>query len=143
MLNRNGVFRHTRLDRVSRHAQLRPGISLTTMKSFTTYPSARGKHTINPGLLWEYSLENFDWQKNRRIVVERVMAMGRLSDFYAAFDLYGGIRGFKRIVRDEVIDMSPRDLNFACHAFNLDPTETRCYKQEQARQKALFQREDE
>lgn len=114
----------------------------STMKSFTTYKFECGKYTINPGLLWEYRLEDFDWQKNRRIVVERVMAMGRLTDFYAAFDLYGGIRGFKRIVRDEVIDMSPRDLNFACHAFHLDPTETRCYKHAQARQKAIFPTND-
>ncbi len=110
------------------------------MKCFTTYPIEKGKHRINPGLLWEYNLDTFDWQKFRRIVVERVVSLGRLSDFYAAFDLYGGYRGFRRIVRDEAIDLSPRNLDFACHAFNLDPSETLSYKREQARQKAIFQR---
>ena len=113
------------------------------MKCFTTYPAEKGKHQINPGLLWEYRLDTFDWQKSRRIVVERVVSMGRLSDFYAAFDLYGGYRGFRKIVRDEAIDLSPRDLNFACHAFNLDPAETRCYKHAQARQQAIFRCNDE
>lgn len=107
------------------------------MKCFTTYPVEKGKHKINPGLLWEYRLDNFDWQKNRWIVVERVVSLGRLSDFYAAFDLYGGYCGFRKIVRDEAIDLSPRNLDFACHALNLDPTETLCYKREQARKRAI------
>ena len=113
------------------------------MKFFTTYQSEKGKHKVNPGLLWGYNLESFDWQRYPRIVVERVVSLGRLSDFYAAFDLYGGYRGFWRIVRDEAIDLSPRNLDFACHAFNLDPTETLCYKREQARKRIVFQQSDE
>lgn len=115
------------------------GVVRHVMKCFTTYLLEKGKHRINPGLLWEYNLDTFDWQKYRRIVVERVVSLGRLSDFYAAFDLYGGYRGFRKIVRDEAIDLSPRNLDFACHAFNLDPVETNCYKHALARQKAIFQ----
>jgi hypothetical protein len=107
------------------------------MKIFTTYPLERGKHQINRGLLWEYSLINFDWQKYRKVVVERVITMGRLSDWYAAFDLYGGIRGFRRIARDEVVDLSQRNLEFACMALNLKITETKCYKQIQSRKAHL------
>lgn len=107
------------------------------MKAFSTYINERGKHRINPGLLWEYRLDNFDWQKYRRVVAERVISMGRLFDWYAAFDLYGGIRGFRKIACDEVVDLSPRDLEFMCRALNIEKTETRCYKQAQSR-KALL-----
>lgn len=107
------------------------------MKSFTTYKSERGKHQINRGLLWEYQMENFDWQKYRKIVAERVISMGRLSDWYGAFDLYGGIRGFRKIARDEVVDLSPRNLEFMCRALNIEITETRCYKQAQLRKAHL------
>ena len=103
------------------------------MTAFATYKDERGQHQLNKGLLWEYRLENFDWQKYRRVVAERVISMGRLSDWYAAFDLYGGIRGFRKIARDEVVDISPRDLNFVCHALNIKMEDTKCYKQAQLR----------
>lgn len=84
---------------------LSPGIGSTSSKE-------RGLHKVNPALLWDYQLDTFDWQKSRRVVVERVISMGRLSDWYGAFDLYGGIRGFRKIAKDEVIDLTPRNLDF-------------------------------
>ena len=110
------------------------------MTPLPQYRFERATNQINPGLLWEYRLDNFDWQKYRKIVVERVISLGRLTDWYAAFDLYGGIRGFKKIARDEVMDISPRDLNFICHVFGFDKTETRYYKHEMMRKDALAQR---
>lgn len=107
------------------------------MKIFTTYPQERGRHTVNPGLLWEYSMDQFDWQKYRRVVVERVISMGRLSDWYGAFDLYGGIRGFRKIARDEVVDLSPRNLDFMCMALNLKKGDTKCYRRQLLRQAHL------
>ena len=76
--------------------------TIYTMKIFQTYPQEKGKHKINPGLLWEYNLNSFDWQKYRRTVAERVISLGRLADWYGAFDLYGGIRAFRRIAKEEV-----------------------------------------
>ena len=107
------------------------------MTAFTTYKEERVRHPLNTGLLWEYHLDNFDWQKYRKTVAERVISMGRLSDWYAAFDLYGGIRGFRKIARDEVVDLSPRDLDFMCKALNIDKTKTKCYKQAQLRKARL------
>ena len=82
-------------------------------------------------------MEDFDWQKYHKVVAERVISMGRLSDWYGAFDLYGGIRGFHKIARDEVVDLSRRNLEFMCRALNLEITETRCYKQAQLRKARL------
>lgn len=107
------------------------------MRIFQTYTEEKGKHQINQGLLWEYCMDNFDWQKYRRVVVERVIKMGRLSDWYGAFDLYGGIRGFRKIARDEVVDLTPRELDFMCKALNIDILDTKCYKQAQLRRQHL------
>ena len=107
------------------------------MKIFQTYAKEKGKHQVNQGLLWEYRLEDFDWQKYRRVVVERVISMGRLFDWYGAFDLYGGIRGFRKIARDEVVDLNPRDLDFMCRALNIEKSETKCYRQAQLRKARL------
>lgn len=110
---------------------------MQTMTAFSTYKSEKGRQTINPGLLWDYQQEGFNWQKYRRVVAERVISMGRLSDWHAAFDLYGGISGFRKIVRDEVVDISPRDLNFVCHALNIKLEDTKCYRQAQLRKAHL------
>ena len=107
------------------------------MKIFTTYPQERGLHKINEGLLWDYRMAGFDWQKYRRVVVERVISMGRLSDWYGAFDLYGGVRGFRKIAKEEVVDLSPRNLDFMCRALNINKEDTKCYKQLQLRRAHL------
>lgn len=82
-------------------------------------------------------MDGFDWQKYRRVVAERVISMGRLSDWYAAFDLYGGIRGFRKIAKEEVVDLSPRNLDFMCRALNINIEDTKCYRQQQLRQAHL------
>lgn len=81
------------------------------MKVFVRYSKGKGLHKINPGLLCEYNLDTFDWQKSRRIVVKRVVSMGHLSDWYGAF-IYGGICGFRKIAKEEAVDVSPWNLNF-------------------------------
>lgn len=62
--------------------------------------------TLSPSLLWDYDLSCFDWWKSRKIVVQRVVERGWLSDYFAAFDLYGGIEGFRQIVK-ELPHLSP------------------------------------
>lgn len=38
---------------------------------------------INPTLLWEFDLANFDYQDMRNVVVQRVIERGRFNDYYA------------------------------------------------------------
>ena len=105
------------------------------MRIFESYRP--GGHAFNKGLLWEYDVDNIDLQKCRRLVATRVIELGRLEDFYAAFDLYGGIQGFSQIAKEEVIGLDDRSFNFMCHAFNLKKEETQCYKSAQLRKKHL------
>ena len=95
-----------------------------------------GDSSISPSLLWEYDLSHFDWWKSRKIVVQRVIERGWLKDFYAAFNLYGGIEGFREIIK-ELPSLSPRDMNFVCIVFNLEKEELKCYTRKLSREKHL------
>lgn len=77
-----------------------------------------GACSVSPSLLWEYDLSDFDWWKSRKIVVQRILERGWLEDYYTGFNLYGGIEGFREIIK-EIPFLSPRDMNFACIVFDL------------------------
>ena len=105
------------------------------MRIFDTYQP--GGHEFNKVLLWEFDSNSFDFQKYRAFVVGRVIQLGRLNDFYAIFDLYGGIDRVAEIAKNEVTGLNDRDLSFMCSAFNLNKTETKCYEAAQLRKKHL------
>lgn len=46
-----------------------------------------GGHRMNTVLLWEYDMENIDWQKSKTVVAQCVVKLGTPKDFYATFDL--------------------------------------------------------
>ena len=80
------------------------------MTIFDDYTKYVGDFSISPSLLWEYDLSHFDWWKSRKIVVQRVIERGWLKDFYAAFNMYGGIEGFREIIK-EVPNLSSQPLS--------------------------------
>ncbi len=88
-----------------------------------------GNHKINPSLLWEYDISNFDWDKSKIIVAQRVIELGSPNDYYAAFDLYGGIAEFKEIVK-KIPYLNSLDMHFVCVIFDLKKEELRCYKKQ-------------
>ena len=90
-----------------------------------------GGHRINQSLLWEYDMDTFDWQKSKVLVAQRVVEMGEPEDFFAAFDLYGGIEGFREILKS-VPHFNDLDMHFVCTLFNLKKEELRCYTKKQS-----------
>ena len=90
-----------------------------------------GGHEINPALIWDCDMATFDWNHSRVLVVQRVVERGNATDFYAAFDMYGGVEGFREILKD-VPYLSPIDLNFVSFTFNLKKEELKCYKRRQS-----------
>jgi hypothetical protein len=102
------------------------------MTIFDDYKDNKGRNAVSPTLLWEYDLAQFDWQRSRKIVVQRIIERGWLKDYFAAFDLYGGIEGFREIIK-EVPSLSARDMNFVCTVFNLKKEELRCYTRKLSR----------
>ncbi len=105
------------------------------MRFFEEY--VPGNRKLNPGLLWDYDINQLQPQMYRRLMVTRVIQMGRLEDFYAAFDMFGGIEGFVRIAQNEVSGLTDKELNFICCAFDLKKEQTQCYRKAQLRQAHL------
>ena len=105
-------------------------------RNFVYMPFADYKYhlvpTVRPSLLWEYDLSAFDWKAMRDIVVQRVLERGRRDDYYAMLNLYGvdGVRDALRAIPY----MNDKDMNFACHTFNLKKEELKCYKLKHSRQ---------
>ena len=93
--------------------------------------------SISPVLLWEYNLTNFDWDQMRAIVVERVVKLGRMSDFYAAIRLYGGLENFKKIIRDEVKGLNRQDIAMVTHVFDIPEEDLHSVQSRKRREEAL------
>ncbi len=87
-------------------------------------------------LLWDMDMTDWDWQKNRKIVVERVIERGRMDDFYTLFKLYGGIDNVKEIIK-EIHYLSNRDIAFVCATFDLKKEELGCYIRKQLRKQLM------
>lgn len=87
---------------------------------------------ISPSLLWEYDLTNFDWDKSKCIVVERIIERGRPEDYRGAINRYGGIENFREIIKT-VRHLSQKDIAFVCSFFKLNKEELLCYRRQQLR----------
>lgn len=85
-----------------------------------------GNRSINKNLLWEYDMDTFNFQKSKVIVAQRIIEMGTQEDFYAAFDIYGGIQEFRDIIK-KIPYLNPIDMHFVCKFFNLKKNELKCF----------------
>jgi len=93
--------------------------------------------TIPKHLLWDMNLENFDFQKNKKLVVQRVIEDGLPEDYNTIFSMYGGVRKVRNIIKQIHHFRYPQDIAFVCIAFNLKKEELECYKRKQLRNKHL------
>jgi hypothetical protein len=92
---------------------------------------------VNKAHLWEYDMSIFDWNAMRRTVVQRVIERGLEEDYLAIFRLYGGIKGVKQIIKDEVPWLSPKDMSYVCKVFGLKKEELKCYTRAMLRKELL------
>ena len=51
--------------------------------------STKKKPDIRSALLWEYDLETFNWERSYKIVIERVVQLGNLSEWKEILQFYG------------------------------------------------------
>jgi hypothetical protein len=97
------------------------------LSDYKKHPDAR----INPALLWEYNLEDFDFQQMRNVVVQRVIERGWPSDWHAALNLYGE-KGMKEAIK-EIPYLNDKDMNFVSHVFQIPLSKMKCYEKKQSR----------
>ena len=88
-------------------------------------------------LLWDVDWNKFDVQKNKKLVVQRVIEYGLPEDYYTIFQLYGGISGVRKIIKEISHFRYPQDISFVCMAFNIKKEELECYKRQQLRKERM------
>lgn len=93
--------------------------------NFKKFPEA----SLNPKLLWEYRLSDFDYTGMRNVVVQRVIERGWPNDWYFILNRYG-IEGVKSSIRD-LAYLNDKDMNFVSHQFGIPLTSMKCYEKKQ------------
>lgn len=79
---------------------------------------------VNPTLLWEYDLQNFDYQDMKKLVIQRVIERGWPNDFYAILNLYG-LDGVKEAIK-EIKSLNRKDKNFVSVVFEIPLKDLKC-----------------
>lgn len=90
---------------------------------FSDFKKFRGA-TLTPRLLWEYDHDNFDYDKMRNIVVQRVIERGWPDDWYFMLNKYG-VEGVKSAIK-ELPYLNDKDLAFVSHQFDIPLTSMKC-----------------
>lgn len=87
---------------------------------------------LSPHLFWDVALDSVDFQKNKQLIVDRVLHRGTLQEWNFIIDYYGKDELIKILYDLPVI--APKEANFVKLIFNLDPTKMRCYTRKQLSQ---------
>ncbi|TAH00392.1 MAG: hypothetical protein EAZ15_09135 [Sphingobacteriales bacterium] len=93
---------------------------------FSSYKNPNIKE-INPTLLWEYNLVDFDYQAMRKQVIQRVIERGWPDDFQAIFNIYGIDNVIETI--KEIKYLNKKDMNFVHIVFHIPLINLRCYRE--------------
>ena len=92
------------------------------------------------GLLWDIDTSKMtddDLQRMKLLVVQRVIELGRESDYYAIFKLYGGPKGVREIIKQIRSMFNPIDEAFVRTVFNLKKEDLICYERKRLREAHL------
>jgi hypothetical protein len=97
------------------------------LEDYKKHPEAK----INPTLLWEYDLADFDYQQMRNIIVQRVIERGWPRDWWAALNMYGE-NGMKEAIKS-LPYLNDKDINFVSKAFKIPLLEMMCSEKKKSR----------
>ena len=88
---------------------------------------------VSSYLFWDIDKSKIDWNSMKEFVVERVIERGSENDFYAIFQLYGGPKGVREIIK-KIEFCDPKDESLARILFNLKKNDLECYKRKRLRE---------
>jgi hypothetical protein len=88
--------------------------------------SGKSQLQVRESLFWDVSKDNLDPQRNRQLIIERVITRGDLDEFSALLHFYGikKIRNTLKMI--PVLDK--KSLNFIIKFFNINPIELKCFQ---------------
>jgi hypothetical protein len=78
-------------------------------------------------LFWDVDITQFDIEKNKAHLTQKVVEMGQLSDWLNLLKLYGKDEIKKTVLN--LRSLSPVTLSFLSNYFNITPNHFRCYSQ--------------
>jgi hypothetical protein len=87
------------------------------------------KPILSKQAFWDVDMDNIDYVKNARHVIEKVVDRGTLEDFVELRKFYGDLKIKKEIVNASWI--GDKEIYFCCSIFNLIPTDFKCYLKKQ------------
>ena len=93
---------------------------------YKKYPAVK----LNPKLLWEYDLSDFDYDKMMSVVIQRVVERGWPQDWYFILNRYG-----VESVRSTIMNLpylNDKDMCFVSNQFNIPLTSLKCYAKKQS-----------
>jgi len=84
---------------------------------------------FSPHLFWDVDLSDFDFQKHKVHLVQKVLEHGLIGDWKLLKEVYGmeEIKGISLNLRS----LDAVTLSFLAVVFNIDKKEFRCYKHRQ------------
>lgn len=96
------------------------------------------KETLSKTLFWDYDMLSPDWNTERmkNVIVQRVLETGVESDYYAIFQLYGGQGAVIEIIKNMPY-LGDYEINWVCALFGLKREELHCYKRSKTRRDFL------
>ena len=88
--------------------------------------STYGQLVVRESLFWDVSKENLDPERNRLLIIERVITRGNLEEFSGLMRFYGK-RKIKNTLKNIAL-LDKKSRNFAVTFFGLDKKELTCYQ---------------
>ncbi|GHT01792.1 hypothetical protein AGMMS49525_03550 [Bacteroidia bacterium] len=86
---------------------------------------------FSPYLFWDVKKEDFDYETNKRFMIERVCSRGTEADWKELFRHYG-----QTTVREEMLHLPYLDnktLNYLSVIFQMPKSKFKCYRNKQLR----------
>ena len=88
---------------------------------------------VRTEILWDINLKTMDPDKNKAIIIERVLSYGNIGELKFLF-IYYGIEIIRQTVKN-IGYLDPKTFEFVISYFNINKEEMKCYiKKQSARQ---------
>lgn len=85
---------------------------------------------LNKAYFWDVDFDKLDKAKSRRLIIERVINLGNLSDLKLIRRIYTEDEIKQTICNLNFLD--PKTLNFVSLLFNIPKTRFKCYTKKQS-----------
>jgi len=85
-------------------------------------------------LFWDVDQKNIDPKRNKRFIIERILARGDVDDFRFAQGVYGDDSIKETLLKAKTIDR--KSLSFWCFYFNIDKQQ--CIRKPSLLKRAAF-----